>query len=88
MAANKVKNCIRKIRYLRHPYLITRAILGPFEERESQKHSLRISEYERYAKPLYEGIEILTKIKESEIAKLLRELEHSSFLQHIKSCMK
>lgn len=88
MVIEKVKNYIRKIHYLRHPYLITRAIIRPFEEWESQKHNLRVSEYERYSTSLEEGVKILTGIEKSCTVKLMRELEGSNFLQHINLCIK
>lgn len=84
----KVKNHIRKIRYLHHPYLITRAILRPFGEWESQKHRLRGGEYKGYSVSLEEGAEILTGIKKSDIVKLMRELEGPNFLQHINLSIK
>ncbi|MGD0329205.1 MAG: class I SAM-dependent methyltransferase [Nitrososphaeria archaeon] len=86
--AEKVKNYIRKIRYLRHPYLIYRAILRPFEQRESKKNRSRISEYERNYESFEKGVEILTNVTEPNVVTLKKELDDSIFLRHIDSCIK
>jgi len=84
-----LRNYLRKLCYLRHPYLITRTILRPFEEWESRKHRLRLSEYERYSTSIEDGVEILTSITKSDAeTRLMKELEDSQFLQHIELHMK
>ena len=83
-----LRRLLAKTRYLRHPYLITRAILRPFEVWDSEKHSVRckMGEYEKYSLPFEKAIEIITNYQE-EIMTELRELEGSSFIQHINRCV-
>jgi len=77
---------LRKIRYLLHPYLITRAVGRFFEARDSQKHCLRLNEYERYSVSLEKTVEVLVGIEQSRITKAMKKLEASRFLQHIELC--
>ena len=76
------------LRYLRRPYIISRAILRPVEEWESKRHQLRLSEYDRYSVSLQEGIENLTGIERSDVVRLTKELDGSDFLQHVDLCIK
>lgn len=66
-------NLIFKIRYIRHPYLILRALTGYFE-RKYNKIS-RVSEYERFLFPVTEGLTKLLKCNSNLIESLNKELE-------------
>jgi len=80
------RRLLLKIRYLRHPYLITRAILRPFEVWHSERHSSRLSEYEKYSLHFEKAIEIITNHQEDIMTELI-ELERSNFIKHINRCL-
>jgi len=77
-----------KIRYLRHPYLITRAFSGYSEIKESQKHRLRLEEYDQYVVSLEKGVEILTGLKVQYQEKLINEIQTLKFLDYINRCLR
>jgi predicted O-methyltransferase YrrM len=79
---------LRKIRYLRHPYLIARAINLIFATRHSQKHCLRLDEYKRYSVSLEKTVEVLTGAEKPKVTIAIEELKASRFLRHVKSCEK
>lgn len=79
----RLKNYLQKISYLRHPYIISRAILRPIEVWESKRHQLRLREYNRYSVSPEDGVQSLTGYRKSEVVKLMKELDDSAFLQHI-----
>lgn len=78
-----LKATLRKVRYLRHLYLIHRALLRSFEVRESQRHSSRLSEYKHYITPPERGITVILGVNKSKISSFMSELEGSEFLRHI-----
>lgn len=79
---------LRKIRYLRHPYLIARAISLIFAARHSQKHCLRLNEYQKHFVSLEKAVEVLTSVEQPQITIAIKELEASRFLRYVKSCEK
>jgi len=83
-----LKKHLLKVRYLRHPYLITRAILLSLEVWNSKRHSLRLNEYERYSVSLEETVETLTGIPKSAITELVKELYNSDLLQYLRMRLK
>jgi len=78
-----LKKRLLKVRYLRHPYLITRAILRPLEVWDSKRHSLRLNEYERYSVSLEEAVEAFTGCPKPAITELVKELYGSGLLQYL-----
>jgi len=78
-----LKKRLLKVRYLRHPYLITRAILRPLEIWDSKRHNFRLNEYERYSVSLEEAVETLTGCPKSAITELVKELYSSGLLQYL-----
>jgi len=75
-----IKFYLRKLRYLRHPYIILRALLRPLETWKSKRHESRLSEYEKLSISLDRGMNVLAKTK---AVRLMAELENSDFLQHM-----
>lgn len=73
------------LRYLRHPYLLSRAVLRPVDIWKSKRHELRLSEYNKYSMPFERSIALLVK---SNADGLMAELEGSDFLRHIEYCVK
>ncbi len=76
---------LRILRYLRHPYLISRAVFRTVEVWESKRHKLRLSEYNKYLIPFDKSIAVLVK---SNADRLTAELESSDFLRHMEYCVK
>ncbi|MGD0996196.1 MAG: class I SAM-dependent methyltransferase [Candidatus Bathyarchaeia archaeon] len=79
-------NNLRKVRYLRHPYLIVRTALLPFEKRASRKHSSRLSEYAQYSASLEEGITKITDLAQKDVINFMADVKNSEFLRHIELC--
>jgi len=61
-----------KLRYIRHPYLIWRAIIGHYERRFSK--CVRVNEYRNYIIPVERGLLILLGANESLIKNLKAQL--------------
>jgi predicted O-methyltransferase YrrM len=78
-----LKKRLLKVRYLRHPYLITRAFLRPLEVWNSKQHSLRLNEYEQYSVSLDEAIKALTGYPKPAGTDLVKELYDSSLLRYL-----
>jgi predicted O-methyltransferase YrrM len=78
-----LKKRLLKVRYLRHPYLITRAFLYPLEAWDSKRHSLRLNEYKRYSISLEEAIEVLTGYPKYVVTEMEKELYGLGLLQHL-----
>ena len=79
-----LKKRLLKVRYLRHPYLITRVILYPLELWDSKRHNFRLNEYERYSISLEEAVETLTEFPKSAITELVKELYDTGLLQYFR----
>lgn len=77
----------KKLHYLRHPYLIRRALLRPLEHRDSKNHRLRLGEYVHFSTSLEEAMGRLFGIETDEIVRLRKKLESSGFPNYIKSCL-
>jgi len=76
-----------KLRYIRHPYLIWRTVFRPLEERDSNRHRLRLNEYEVCTVSLEEAMGLLFGSEASEVVALRKQLKVSRFLKYIESSL-
>jgi predicted O-methyltransferase YrrM len=77
---------LNKIRYLRHPYLISRAITRPFDVRDSMNHCVRQQEYLNHEVNIHEAVKLLTGCPVSEQQLPLQEIETVRLVEHINQC--
>ena len=70
---------------MRHPYLLSRAMLRPVDVWKSKRHELRLSEYSKYSMSFDRSVAVLVK---SNADALMAELEGSDFLRHVEYCVK